>query len=139
MPDFLADALTWPHNYTYALALETAMTWRVRPLSMIVENAQPNDAWSNLDRKLALSWTIMQHETCQQCGQPLWICRSDNINLGFSVRTSVCYAKMQVEKWQETAKGKNIGKGEYPYVVPRMLNDEELPSRADYIKQLNED
>lgn len=105
------------------------------PPTMFMTDRQPTDGWTREDKKLAIAFTILQKETCNQCGQPIWICRSDNKNLGFKVKTAICYAKRELDKWGESARGKNIGKGEYAYIEAFMYSDEKLPSRDDWIKQ----
>lgn len=141
MPDFLAEALTWPQNYSYALAVETAYKTGIRPLTFIVKDAQPDEPWTDADKKLMLAWTILERETCSECNQPLWICRSEDNNLGFSVRKGMCYAKKEVEEWQKKPAGKNIKAGEVPYVVPVKVYDKtkSFPRRSDYFKQLEEE
>ena len=138
MPGFLAEVLTWPKNYSYAIAVETAMSLNLPPTVMLVDGRQPTDGWNASDKKLAMAWTILQKETCPQCGQPLWICRSNNKNLLFSIRKDTCYAYAELEKWQ---KGKNskLKNGEHPYIVPKMRNDEPMPTRKQYLTQISED
>lgn len=137
MPGFLADALTWPSNYRYTIAVETAMKLNLPPSVMLTELGQPADGWSRADKKLAMAWIILQKETCKNCGQPLWICRSSNKNLMFSVRTGICYAKAELEKWEVSPRGKKLKKGEHPFIVAQMRNKETpLPSRAEYMAEL---
>lgn len=136
MPGFLADALTWPNNYAYVIAIETAMKLNLPPSVMLTDTGQPSDGWSRADKKLAMAWTILQRETCKNCGQPLWICRSSNKDLLFSVRTDTCYAKAELDKWETSKKGKSLKKGEHPFVVAKMRKEQPLPSRAAYMAQL---
>lgn len=140
MPDFLAEALTWPQNYKHALGVQTAYEMGVRPLTFILKDAQPDEPWTEADKKLLLAWTILQKELCAECGNPLWICRSDDQNVSFSVRKGHCYAKAKVEAWRESPAGKNLKKGEVPYVVATRYNEKKpFPSRSDYLAQLEED
>ena len=138
MPGFLADALTWPSNYAYTLAVQTAMKLGLPP-SVMFTDRQPEDGWSKADKKLAIAWTILEKETCRECGQPLWICRSSNKNLLFSVRTDLCYAKAELDKWQESTKAKKLKRGEHPYIVAKMRDETEpMPSRRAYLEELAE-
>lgn len=140
MPDFLADALTWPHNYNAHLAVETAYNMGVRPLTFLLEDAQPTDPWTVYDKKLLMAWTTLQKETCNECGQPLWICRSSDPNLGFSVRKGLCYSKREMHKWSESAAGKAAKDYETPYTVPTRYDENiPLPTRAMWIKELTEE
>jgi len=139
MPGFLAEVLTWPSSYASALAVETAMKLHMPPSVFMFPDRQPTEPWTAGDKKLALAWTILERETCGQCGKPIWICRSSNKNLLFSVRTDICYASAEVQKFQDTRRGKNLKKGEYPYVVPKMRHEgDPLPTRADYLKELDD-
>jgi hypothetical protein len=101
---------------------------------------QPEDGWSKADKKLAIAWTILQRETCRECGQPLWICRSSNKNLLFSVRTDLCYAKAELEKWQDGPRAKKLKRGEHPYISAKMRNEKDpMPSRLTYLEELAEE
>lgn len=140
MPDFLADALTWPQNYSSAIAVQTAYEMGIRPLTFLVKNAQPTEPWTQADKRLLMAWTILQKESCQECGQPIWICRSSNNNLTFSVRKGLCYAKLAMKKWSDSPAGKKMGDGDVPYVIPKRYDEDiPLPSRRDYLAQLSED
>jgi hypothetical protein len=139
MPDFLAEVLTWPSNYANTLAVETAMNLHLPPTVMLIDERQPSEGWSSADKKLAVAWTILQRETCRECGQPLWICRSSNRQLQFSVRTDTCYATAAVKKWQNSSRGKKLKDGEYPYVVPFTIDKSPLPTRLEYLKEISDD
>lgn len=137
MPDFLAEVLTWPKSFAHTLAVQTAMAVGVPPTVFILKDKQPEDGWSPADKKLAIAWTILQRETCKVCGNPLWICRSSNKNLLFSVRKDTCYADAEHKRWEK--KNKNpLKPGEYAYVLPTMRNDEPFPGRAEYMLNLDE-
>ena len=139
MPDFLAEVLTWPKNYSYALAVQTAMEWKLPPTVMLQTGKQPTEGWSREDKKLAMAWTIMEKETCSQCGKPLWICRSSSKDLLFKVKKDVCYASRELEKWQDTKAGKDLKKGERAYVVAEMrLPEQKMPTRREYLEELAE-
>lgn len=137
MPDFLAEVLTWSNNYYNAIAVQTAYELGLPPTSFLGDK-QPSEEWSREDKKLAMAWTILQKETCQKCGQPLWICRSSNKNILFRVRKATCYAAAELEKKQDDKRFK-LAKGEYAYAVPYTLDESPLPSRRDYLESLSED
>lgn len=139
MPDFLADVLTWPKNYHFAIAVQTAYEMGLPPSLLIYDAKTSPTEWSQMDKKLVMAWTILQKETCQMCGQPLWICRSSEKNLQFKVRRDLCYASAELEKWKKSKAAKNLKDGEYPYVVADMIGDENLPSRKAYLQELNEE
>lgn len=133
MPGFLADVLSQPRNFGYILSVQTAMDLHLPPTTFIYDDRQ-GDKWTKEDKKLALAWTILQRETCKVCGQPLWICRSDNKNLGFKVETSVCYADAELNSKQNKKRADKLKPGERQYTVPFMYDGSELPSRHEYYK-----
>lgn len=135
MPDFLAEVLTWPSNYYYSVAVETAVKMGIPPTSLLSEE-QPTKKWSSADKKLAMAWTVLQRETCNKCGQPLWICRSSNKDLGFRIRRGKCYSSSELEKWQKSKAGETLKPGEYGYAVPYMRDESNLPSRKAYLAEL---
>lgn len=139
MPDFLAEVLSWPQNYQHTIAVQTAYELGIPPTSLILPDKQPSDPWTPQDKKLAIAYTILKRETCGKCGQPLWICRSSNNMLSFSVRSDVCYAAAALDSYNNNKTTKKERPGEYRYVVPVMLNDEPMPRRIDYLKEQLED
>lgn len=138
MPDFLAETLTWPNNYYNLIAVSTAVDMSLPPTSFLT-NKEPSAGWSREDKKLAMAMTILNRETCSICGNPLWICRSSNSNLIFKARKDICYADAERKKAADKRQNKNLKPGEYIYVVPEMLNESDLPTRRDYLRELNED
>lgn len=138
MPGFLADVLTQPRNAQYLLAVQTAVDMSLPPTMMIYVDKQP-DTWTKQDKKLAMAWKMLERERCQYCGQPLWICRSGNNQLGFKVRTDTCYADAELNLPRNKKNAENLKPGEHQYVVPYMLNNEPLPSRHAYMTELRED
>jgi len=137
MPDFLADVLTQARNSGYLLSVETAMNLNLPPTVMIYDDRQPTK-WTKEDKKLAMAWTLLEHERCQYCGQYMWICRSDNPKLNFSVRTDTCYADAELNKPDQRKKAEKLRPGEHQYVVPFMYDESPLPSRHEYVKSLAE-
>lgn len=143
MPGFLAEVLTWPENYSVAVAVETAINLKMPPLNFILLHKN-SAAWSGLDKKLALAHTIMSNEVCQSCGQPIWVCRSTDNNIDFSIRTATCHAKAKIEKTEESRSKRRNGKlkpGQYLYPVAQQVNGEPIPkgARQEYFKSLSEE
>lgn len=137
MPGFLADVLTQARNGGYLLSVETAMSLNLPPTVMIYDDRQP-DKWTKEDKKLAMAWTILERERCQYCGQYMWICRSSNPKLTFSVRTDTCYADAEMNSSSNKKKSEKLRPGEHLYTVPEMYDDSPLPSRHEYLKSLAE-
>lgn len=73
---------------------------------------------------------------CPECGHPVWVCRTRDPRVEFSVQSDVCQVN--------AAKGKSKKKlkdGEFLYVVPRIRNDWDapLPDRESYFASLEEE
>lgn len=112
----------------------------------MVLHQQPTDPWTRGDFKLLEAYEIYKRETCQACGQPVWLCHNDDENLQWEVRSSVCRSERSVKKWVETNRKKDgLLPGENPYAVPYLLRYTEgeiapeqdydnLPTREDYYK-----
>ena len=103
---------------------------------------QPTDPWNPFDFLLLEALQILEQETCSECGNPIWICRNDNAhNVGFKIKVTTCYAKAELDKWQERQdkSNKKLGPGEIPYIVSYTYDDSDMPSRNSYYQGLQED
>lgn len=99
------------------------------------------------------AYQVLQDETCGECGQPIWLCHSDDPNIQWSVKSNTCYATKALREWQDAqnkSKGKNSKPkhGQQPYVVPFVLkyengkpveDYESLPTREEFFKQKAEE
>lgn len=144
MPGFLSEALTWSENYSVLIAVETAINLKMPPTDFIFTQRESSGEWSGLDKKLAMALQILNKETCKLCGNPIWICRSEDREIDFSVRTGICFSKQRLEKKEKSnAKKKNgeLKEGQYLYTVPMQYNGEEIPrgARERYFKSLSEE
>lgn len=134
MPDFLAEALSWQKSAWVKTALKAARSWGVPPLTMLT--GQSTDWSDDKNRRLAMALTILEEETCKNCGTPAWIGHSTNNLITFDLKSSVCYACAELEKErEEREKGRGAKprmKGETRYARARNVWGEEypLPSRA---------
>lgn len=103
---------------------------------------QPSDPWGRFDFLLLEAYQILQEETCTECGNPIWVCRNENAaNVGFKIKTAKCYAKAELEKWQEKQDKKKTKKkayGEYPYPVAYTYDGSDMPTRMSYYIGLSE-
>lgn len=102
---------------------------------------QPNDPWVEFDFLLLEAYQILQDELCGECGNPIWICRNEEANwVGFKVKTTTCFAKAELEKWQEKQEkaNKKAKYGEIPYVVPYSYDETPLPTRKDFYMGLSD-
>lgn len=100
---------------------------------------QPDEPWKKIDFLLVEAMQILEDETCKECGSPIWVCRNENAqNVGFKIKIATCYAKQQLDKWQddESKKKKAPNRfGQYPYIVPYTYDGSEMPSRAQFYKE----
>lgn len=125
-------------------ALRAARASNIKPTSMLF-HTQPNEPWKSVDFALLVALQILEEETCGQCGQPLWICRSNDRDVYFKVESSICYASRRMrekefEKMDAKSK-KNVTKAEkkdwgvsyYPVPAIRPNADRErMPTRKEY-------
>jgi hypothetical protein len=103
---------------------------------------QPFDPWTKFDFLLLEAYQTLQDETCSQCGNPIWICRNESAtNVGFKIKTTVCFAKAELERHNEMKEKKKSKKktyGESDYVVAYTYDDGDMPSRSSYFAYLAE-
>lgn len=85
---------------------------------------------------LAMAMTILEEETCKNCGTPAWIGLSTNNEIVFDIKSAICYGCAELEKDREDtekSRGKKPRqKGETRYAEARNVWGEgrPLPSRA---------
>jgi len=136
MPDFLAETLTWPGNRHYVNAIKTAREWGVPPLVILAE-AQPSDGWTPADRKLAQALTILEAETCGQCGVPVWLAYSTDNRVQFKIESSFCYACAVLEQDRRDHEKKKSKPGEVRTVQPTtVFAEDRLPSRRESYQRM---
>lgn len=89
---------------------------------------------------LAVALTVLEEETCSNCGTPAWIGHSTDNAIAFDVESSVCYGCAELEKDKDNRKGAKSGKGEVRYVRPHNVwEGQSLPSRHDsYMREQEE-
>lgn len=99
---------------------------------------QPTDPWTPFDFMLVEALQILEDETCNECGNPIWVCRNENAtNVGFKIKTTKCFAKAELDKWREVEDKKKKKKyGEMPYIAAYTYDDGPLPSRQEYYESL---
>jgi hypothetical protein len=101
---------------------------------------QPSDPWVPFDFLLLEAYQTLEDETCNECGNPVWVCRNEEAsNVGFKIKTGRCFGKAELDKWMEKDSKKKTTKksyGEYPYIVAYTYDNGPLPSRSDYFQSL---
>ena len=106
----------------------------------MIFHEQPTDKWTRFDFLLLEAYQVLQDETCPQCGQPVWLCRSDSPDVNIKVRKATCNVSAAVEKKRKALeKGARNGKpalaaGEYlyPIIEPIPVPGAKLPTRRDF-------
>jgi hypothetical protein len=97
---------------------------------------QPTEPWNEFDFLLVEALQILEDETCSECGNPIWVCRNEDASsIGFKVKTSTCFAKAELDRWQEREeknKGKRKRHGQSQYVVAYSYDDSPMPSRKSF-------
>ena len=139
MPGFLADALSRPENSNYALAVETALTWKVKPMDILLpvhQRAQmtdlDEDALASADIGIMKAWTILQRETCKKCGTPYWLGRNPDRYIKFDADIVTCYGCVAVEDYDKNQKERESGTTTYP--VFSMYLEKPRPSRSMWLR-----
>lgn len=106
----------------------------------MVFREQPSDPWKRGDFKLLEAYEIMQKETCGHCGNPIWLCHSDNSDLQWDVETSICYAENTLKEWHKN----HADAKDSPYAVPYVITYEgrevvkdfkNLPTRKQFFEE----
>jgi len=110
--------------------LKTARSWALPPLTLLT--GKKSDWSDERNRLLAVALTILEDETCSQCGVPVWLGHSSNNEIEFEVHSSICFSCADLEKDRED-RGRKPKKGETRYAIARNVwgDDVPLPSRFD--------
>lgn len=109
----------------------------------MIFHEQPTEPWSPYDFKLLDAYQVLQDETCQKCGNPLWLCRSQSPNLHAVVRQARCNGTAALERTEKSRSDDKRGRkkrellpGEYDYVTFETINPEmPLPTRTDWLNE----
>jgi len=79
------------------------MRWGKPPSSFILGTDRTK--WNKWDILVAEAYEIVQREKCGQCGLPIWICRSDDEDIQFSIKRDTCHAIATKERYEKKQKG----------------------------------
>jgi hypothetical protein len=108
----------------------------------MIFHEQPTDPWIDFDFMLIEAYQILQEETCGECGNPVWVCRNEDADwIGFKVKTSICFAKEEMDKWrsaQEKKKNYKPKPGAIHYPIAFSYDDRPMPSRFQFYKSLSD-
>jgi hypothetical protein len=132
--------LTWEYNQGYIVKIKAALKAGIRPVAMLFRE-QPSAPWTDFDFLLVEAFQILEDETCNQCGNPIWICRNEDAsNVGFKVKKSVCFATAELERWQaqQEKAGAKQKPGETPYAMAYTYDGSPMPTREEFYKSLSD-
>lgn len=88
-----------------------------------------------------MALTLLEEETCKQCGTPAWIGHSTDNTIAFEVKSSVCYgcAELEKDRDDEQSNKRKKTRGEVRYIEPYNVWGDALPSRFDSYSREQED
>ena len=126
--------------------IQASITAAIRPTSMIFQE-QPTEPWTKYDFLFLEAYQILKNETCQKCGHPIWLCRSESNEFEWTVENYVCQAERALRAKEHkrsndkkpTAEERREWGREY-YAVPQPVKDAgftELPTRRDFYNSLS--
>jgi len=101
-----------------------------------LEESDPFTGWTPHDYRLQEAAYILNREVCKTCGNPIWLCHSTNNAIDFEIKTGACYAKAELEDFEDNPSNQKLGSGEYHYAVAVGIKNEDgtydpLPSRIE--------
>lgn len=121
--------------------IKAAMRAGMRPGAHIVRPKDPYGSWSGMDYVVAEAFQRLEDETCPECGNPMWVCRSRSNDITFPVYTDTCRVEKAKQEAAKDRRGKErtLKPGEFRYVVPKMRGSAPMVTREDYLKTLDEE
>lgn len=103
---------------------------------MIVGDHRKRDKPHWLDYALALAYETIESEKCPKCGVPVWHAYSENNVIEFEHDHIDCQSCMWDEQNTHAKERKKPGRTKYVKPVP--VEGCELPTRADFQKEMLE-
>ena len=124
------------HNRSLLVRLRSVVNLGHCPSAALLNKPNPMGEWSKVDYLLVDAFYVLDSEKCTRCNNPIWLCHSTDNRIDFKVKTRTCYAKAEIEDFENSEKGKNLGNGEYLIAVPIGIEDERgefepLPTRQE--------
>jgi hypothetical protein len=105
--------------------VKTAREWGVPPRQVFL--GEPVQ-WNDRDSRLSMALTVLEQETCKECGTVAWIGHSADSSIVFKHDEQYCWGCAALEKRREEDSKNKVkkGHGAKPYVIPSMF-DESMP------------
>lgn len=95
------------------MLIKTALKWGFLPTALIKGEQNRAGRPGKWDLLLAEAEALVELERCGQCGQPRYICQSDDPDIAFDIRTETCNATQARAKAEKTR-----NKGKKPENIP---------------------
>nr|DAK78776.1 MAG TPA: hypothetical protein [Caudoviricetes sp.]DAP30498.1 MAG TPA: hypothetical protein [Caudoviricetes sp.]DAV35834.1 MAG TPA: hypothetical protein [Caudoviricetes sp.]DAV66009.1 MAG TPA: hypothetical protein [Caudoviricetes sp.] len=123
--------------------VRTAVDLHMRPTAVIYNQPDPFGHWTELDYKLVLAYKTVKDETCQKCGNPIWLCHSTDPDIAWRAEDRTCYATKarMMHDWVSTHRATDPPPyedkqkwGKDTVMTPYMPDyaERDLPTRMDY-------
>lgn len=95
------------------MQIKTALKWGWLPTAVITQKQDRAGRPGEWDFLLAEAEVLVELERCGQCGQPRYVCQSEDPDVAFEIREEVCYATQARAKAEKTR-----NKGKKPEDIP---------------------
>lgn len=123
------------------MRIRSAVDMRQRPTAALLELDDPYSGWTSHDYRLQEAFTSMQHEKCNRCGNPVWLCHSYDSRIDFEVQVRTCYADAEI-KDHEKQHPDELKPGDYYIATAVGIEGEDgerepLPPRSEAIEAMN--
>lgn len=123
--------------------ISSAVKQGQRPVAALLGESDPFTGWTSMDYKLQDAYYTMDTEICTICNNPIWLCHSTDNRIDFKVTVRTCYAKAELDDFESSTEGKNIGSGEYLAAIPIGIEDEKgdaepLPPRHEAFRKMQD-
>ena len=108
----------------------------------MIFRTQPTKKWNNWDFALVEAFQTLEDEICKQCGNPVWLCRSNSNKFEFQVKEEICHATRKLEfvkdnkkKVKERASKEDRNNfGKFYYALPKLYPfEDKMPTRDDFL------
>lgn len=131
----------WDRNIRYISRLRSAVEMRQRPTAALLELSDPFTGWTPHDYRLQEALSIIEKEKCQTCGNPVWLCHSADNSIDFEIEVGACYAKAELEDYEEKPGVEKLEPGQYRYAKAVGIKNEDgsydpLPRRFEALSKV---
>lgn len=126
------------------IRLRSATTLGQRPTAALTYSPDPKGEWTRVDYLLQDAFFTLDREICTICNNPIWLCHSTDNRIDFKVVVRTCYANAEIESYQKTGRGKDLGEGQYLIAKAIGIEDEKgeeepLPNRREAYERIPTD